>query len=184
MKLWKPLLLTTSLFAAIVGSFGLSSCEPNSCDGITCFNGGSCGSGVCNCPSGFEGVNCEAEKRSRYLGVYGGFTECNNGAMTIDTVTVVPANRGTLSVDVYFKSISPKVLQGYVSSNESTYSIIITNGDSTKSGSIEYLRTFDATLQSDKVLVLHSYEYNRTELMDTFQNRCTFRGDKTKLPLP
>lgn len=184
MKFWKPFLLTTALLTAIISTAVLTSCERNSCDGIDCYNGGSCGHGLCNCPSGWEGVRCETPKRARYLGVYGGFTQCNNGAMTIDTVTIFPANRGLLSVDIYVNSLLPKVLEGYVESNDATYRIRITNDDSTKPNTIEYLRVFDVTLQSDKKLVLHNYEFERTAVDDTFTNSCHFIGDKTKLPLP
>lgn len=184
MKLLKPILLTASLLTAIISTTVLTSCERNSCDGITCYNGGSCGNGLCNCLTGYEGVQCEYEKRSRYIGVYGGFLECNNGAQTIDTVRIYPANRGKLSVDVYLKSIEPKVLHGYVNSNASTYSITVLNNDSSKANTIEYLRTFSITLQSDKTLTLHKYEYEITDKVDTFISQCTFVGEKTKLPLP
>ena len=184
MKLWKPILLTASLLTTIISTTVLTSCERNSCDGITCYNGGSCGNGLCRCLTGYEGTQCEYESRSRYLGVYGGFLECNNGAQTIDTVRIYPANRGKLSVDVYLQSIKPKVLQGYVSSNSSTYSVIILNNDSSKANTIQYLRTFDITLQGDKTLTLHKYEYEITDKVDTFVSQCTFVGDKTKLPLP
>lgn len=168
--------MTASLLSAIVGVAVLTSCEKNSCDGVTCLNGGSCGSGVCTCPSGFEGAQCETKSITRYLGVYGGYTTCNNGAPTIDTVKVVPANRGPLTVDVYFQSIEPKVLQGYVSSNESTYSIVVTNNDSSKAGSLEYLRVFTITLQADRSLKLHKYERNYTNEIDTFSYSCEFLG--------
>ncbi|GAA4470510.1 hypothetical protein GCM10023093_31920 [Nemorincola caseinilytica] len=184
MKFWKPLLLTTALFAAVISTSVLTSCEPNSCDGIVCYNAGSCGNGACTCPSAYEGVRCETEKRNRYLGIYGGFTQCDNTAQVIDTVTIVPANRGLLSVDVYVQSLLPKVLRGFVESNESTYRIVVTNNDSTKPNTIEYQRVFEITLQSDKTLVLHNYEYEITNNVDTFQHACHFIGPKTKLPIP
>lgn len=180
MKFWKQILLTVSLFSAIISTVILTSCEKNSCDGITCFNGGACGHGACTCPSGYEDPQCGTRTTKRYLGTYAGFTTCDNGAHTIDTVTVAQANRGLLSVDVYYKSIHPKVLHGYVSSNESTYSINVTNNDSAKNGSISYLRVFTITLQADKSLKLHTYEHNYTNVLDTFQYSCEFLG--TKVP--
>lgn len=109
--------------------------------------------------------------------------QCDNGAQTIDTITVIPANRGLLSVDVYVQSLLPKMLKGYIESNESTYSIHITNNDTGKVGSKEYLRTFELTLQSDKTLIMHEYEYEITDKIDTFQHACSFIGPKTKLPI-
>lgn len=184
MKFWKPFLLTTALFGAIVSTAVLTSCEPNSCDGIICYNAGSCGSGVCNCPTGWEGAQCQTAKRDRYIGIYGGFMQCDNTAQTIDTVTIAPANRGLLTVDVYVQSLLPKVLHGFVESNESTYRILVVNNDSSKNGTKEYLRTFEITLQSDKTLVLHKYEYEIDNNIDTFQHACHFIGPKTKLPIP
>jgi hypothetical protein len=178
MKFWRQILLTVSLFTAIIITAVLSSCEKNSCDGIVCYNGGACGNGACTCPAGFEDPQCGTQSRERYLGTYGGYTTCDNGAPTIDTVTIYPANRGVLSVDVVYKSISPKTLQGYVSNNESTYSVIVTNNDSSKVGSINYLRVFTITLQADKTLKLHSYESENTALLDTFAYKCEFLGTK------
>ena len=44
------------LFAFLL--FLLSSCK-DLCKNITCENGGSCNEGICNCPSGYSGENCE-----------------------------------------------------------------------------------------------------------------------------
>jgi hypothetical protein len=35
------------------------SCDVRVCDYVRCQNGGTCASGICNCPSGFIGPNCE-----------------------------------------------------------------------------------------------------------------------------
>lgn len=179
MKLGKLALVTVSLLAAVIGTTFITSCEPNACDGINCQNGGSCGHGECNCPTGWEGSLCETKKRDRYIGVYAGYMYCDNGAPTIDTVSIAAADRGILSVDVYVKSLfesEKKVLQGYVVSNEAAYSVEVTNNDSAKAGSDYYLRNFDVTLQSDKSLKLHIYEHNYTVKEDTIQHSCQFVG--------
>lgn len=36
-----------------------TSCTKDKCKDVTCQNGGTCTDGVCSCPSGFEGTNCE-----------------------------------------------------------------------------------------------------------------------------
>lgn len=178
MKFLKQILLTATLLTAIIGVATFTSCEKNACDGVKCQNGGACGHGLCNCPSGWEGAQCETKKIERYLGTYAGYTTCNSGTHIIDTVIVTPGNRGILSVDVYYKSIHPKVLKGFVSSNESTYSIEITNNDSSKAGASFYQRLFSATVQSDKSLKLHTYEIERTVVFDTIINKCEFLGTK------
>ena len=178
MRFWKQILLTVFLFAAIVVVTVHSSCEKNSCNGITCYNGGACGYGLCRCPTGFEGPQCESLSVDRYLGRYGGYVSCNSGAYVIDSAFITKANRGILSVDVYLKSLNPKVLQGYVSTNESTYSIIVTNNDSSKVGSLFYLKTYTITLQSDKNLSIHTYEQDSTGVGTTVINHCAFLGYK------
>lgn len=178
MKFGKLALITLTLLTTIIGTIAITSCEKNSCDGVNCMNGGSCGYGECNCPVGWEDARCTTRKTDRYVGTYAGYLYCDNGAPTIDTVKVVTANRGILSVDVYLKSLDPKVLQGYVTNNEAAYTITITNNDSSKAGSTYYLRTFDVTLQSDKSLKLHYYEHDYTEKPDTTQHSCQFVGMK------
>jgi hypothetical protein len=180
MKFRKQILLTLSLFGVVVGGSIVTSCEPNSCDGVTCFNGGSCGGGICTCPSGYEGAQCQTRKIDRFLGTYAGFTTCDHGAQVIDTVTIVEGTGGPGSVEVFYRSVYPKLLQGYVSNNESVYSIKITNNDSSKRNTNEYLRYFAITLQSNKTLKLHTYEYEISPLRDTDQISCEFVGVKTR----
>lgn len=178
MRFWKQISLTLFLFAAIVAVALQTSCEKNSCNGISCYNGGACGNGVCRCPTGYEGSQCETIATKRYLGTYSGYISCNNGAYTIDTAVITAANRGILSVDVMVKSISPKILQGYVSSNESTYSIIVTNNDSAKAGSLNYLKVYTITLQDDQNLSIHTYEHDHIGVDDSTASQCTFLGYK------
>jgi hypothetical protein len=181
MRFWKPISLTFLLFAAIVFVTVHSSCEKSTCNGIICYNGGSCGYGLCHCPTGYEGAQCQSWATSRYIGVFGGYTTCNNGAYTIDTAFITQGNRGILSVDVRLKSIAPKWLYGYVSSNQSTYSIIVTDNDSAKAGSLFYLKTYTITLQSDRNLSIHTYERDSTGVGTTITNVCSFLGYRDSL---
>lgn len=178
MKFWKQIALSLTLAGSVAGIAFLSSCEKNSCDGVICYNGGSCGHGVCTCPEGWEDPQCGTRTIARYVGVYAGFTTCDNGGPTIDTVRIVEGSQGISTVDVHFLSIDPKVLHGYVENNESTYSITVTNNDSSKAGSKEYLRVFAISLQSDKTLKLHEYVHNITNVGDTDNHTCDFIGYK------
>ena len=38
------------------------------CASVTCQNGGSCYKGICTCPAGYEGENCETKSNKRYIG--------------------------------------------------------------------------------------------------------------------
>jgi len=40
------------------------------CNGVICLNGGYCDSGVCKCPSGYEGANCGTAVVSKFVNTY------------------------------------------------------------------------------------------------------------------
>lgn len=184
MKSYKPILLTAALFLTLISTIFYTACEKNPCNNVVCYNGGSCNNGVCRCPTGYEGAQCAFRSIDRFVGSYGGFKSCNDGVVNsayfIDTVVITADNGGANRVFVALKSISPKVLTGYVRNSESAYTIVVTNNDSTRVGSVSYLRAFDLTLQDDKNLTLHTYEKNIVVVPapDTTVSNCTFVGVK------
>jgi hypothetical protein len=96
----KIILSTTSVFTLSTALF-LSSCAPkNSCDTLVCKNGGTCAADFCNCPTGFDGPECQNKITDRYIGTYSGFTDPRNGQPThLDTVDVYTSSDPlTLSV--------------------------------------------------------------------------------------
>ena len=101
--------------------------------------------GLCNCPTGFEDPQCGTLSINRYLGTYVGYTKCDMLSATIDSVFITQGSNGILSVDVKINSIQPKILHGYVSSNVTIYSILVTNNDSIISHPVDtsvYTREF------------------------------------------
>lgn len=68
----------------------MNSCAPkNSCDTLVCQNGGTCAADFCNCPTGYDGPECQNKITDRYVGTYAGFTDPRNGQPThLDTVDV------------------------------------------------------------------------------------------------
>lgn len=181
MKFWKLGLLTTAIFSGIIFTLLLVACEKNPCDGVSCQHGGSCNAGICNCPTGYEGAQCENLSTARYVGKYSGYTQCDNLAPVIDSVTIATSLLGLQHVDVKLKSIGPKILHGIVSGNASTYSILVTNNDTIISqkptDTSYYFRTFTITLQSDKMLSIHSYEILNSPT-DTVVHKCNFLSVK------
>ena len=180
MKIWKLTLLTGLLFAAIMSAVFYTSCVQDACNNVTCFHGGACGNGVCRCPTGYEGPTCQTLSTDRFIGGYAGYTSCNNTQQVIDTAFITVGD-AINTVNIKLNSISPKILQGYVNNNASTYSIIVTNNDSSLNNSIFYQRIFTVTLQNDKSLSIHEYEYNifnTASGLDTIANNCTFLGFK------
>ncbi len=178
MKFWKQLFLPVMLLMGIITTLVYTSCIRNVCDNVHCFNGGSCNAGICRCPTGFENAQCQDSSIHRFEGGYAGLTTCNNLAQTIDTAWVTPGYAGILSVNVKLKSIygSKGLLKGTVSSNESTYAIIVNNNDSLPN----YQRKYSITLQSDKTLTIHEYNLDNgyTRSGDSSVSQCTFLGTK------
>lgn len=172
MKFGKISLLTAVLFAVFMIVFS-TACERNVCDNVTCFNGGSCNSGTCRCPIGYEGEQCQVRSTARYAGMYVGYYSCDNGAYLIDTAWVTPDPVKINWVYLTYKHIAPQTLHGYVSNNESTYSIMIPS-DSSKN----YVKVFTATLQGDKVLNIHTYMTDEHIVGDTIIEKCFFYGSK------
>ena len=101
MQFLKKIILSTASIFTVSTALFLSSCAPkNSCDTLVCKNGGTCAADFCNCPTGFDGPECQNKISDRYIGTYAGYTDPRNGQPThLDTVDVYAAsNPMTLSV--------------------------------------------------------------------------------------
>ncbi len=61
-------LLTLAVFAVVI----ISACTKNECGAVLCQNDGTCMGGVCKCPPGVDGLNCQNVYRKNYEGVYKG----------------------------------------------------------------------------------------------------------------
>ena len=183
MKFWKITLLTTVLFFAFSITVLYTACEKNPCNNLSCFNGGSCGGGICHCPTGYENTQCQDKSVTRYKGTYGfnSYTTCNDGAEVIDSAFIYPDTSSAAMINyvwVVWKSILPKVLHGYVYNNESTYSIVVP-----EEVAPNYLKIYTITLQNwgnseNNKLSIHSYEKNTVTPGDTVVIQCSFLGFK------
>jgi hypothetical protein len=88
MKNWKSLLVTVFGFFGIAGMLLLNSCTQDPCTELVCQNGGTCSDGYCQCPTGFEGAECDIEAANRFVGKYAGSLRCNNFPIQADTITI------------------------------------------------------------------------------------------------
>lgn len=72
MKKYQLQLLTALVTMLTFVYVGCDKEEPSAyvdeCAGIECMNGGSCLDGMCHCPYGFEGKNCEFDWMNKYAG--------------------------------------------------------------------------------------------------------------------
>lgn len=174
MKLWKSVLLTSSIFIATAGIITYSSCEKDPCTNVTCENGGSCNGGACKCPTGFDGPTCQNRSTDHFAGTYAGFTECNNGAQVIDSLFITGnINHEPLKVMIVQKQHPNDVLYGTVSVNETTFTLTIPDKVTTGNRKV-----YHATLQSNNKLVFDSYEYDTTTMAGPIVNKCIFQGTK------
>lgn len=101
MKLWKHIIFTTISFFAIAGTLTYTSCIEEACYKMRCRNGGSCANGICNCPSGYEGSQCEIISTEKYFGTYYGVTKVNEKPVVVDSASVTQYQINSVDVVVY-----------------------------------------------------------------------------------
>lgn len=89
MKTFKYILITTLCFLGLSGAVFVTSCEVDPCSELSCKNGGNCINGLCSCPAGYEGAECEFKSADRFLGKYAGLSRCGIYPAVEDTATIV-----------------------------------------------------------------------------------------------
>lgn len=72
-------LMTIGAFSAIT----YTACNKDECKDVVCNNGGTCVDGTCSCPTGYEGTNCDAKTRDKFIGSWAGSDQCTSGTYTI-----------------------------------------------------------------------------------------------------
>jgi hypothetical protein len=80
MKNLKSILLASFLTIGAFSTTIFTSCDPDACKDVVCQNGGTCTDGLCACPTGYEGTNCETLSRTKFLGVFTGAETCTVGS--------------------------------------------------------------------------------------------------------
>lgn len=83
MSKFKNLVFSALLSLGAFGAVTFTACTQDECKDVVCNNGGTCISGTCSCPTGFEGNNCETRTRDKFVGTWGGSDVCGSGTYTI-----------------------------------------------------------------------------------------------------
>lgn len=100
MKFWKLTLLSAIAFFAITTTVLYTACTVDACMELKCKNGGACINGYCNCPSGYEGAQCDQQSYTRFVGTYAGTNSCDQNPAIFDTAVVfleqLPVNMGVV----------------------------------------------------------------------------------------
>ncbi len=151
-------LLTIGAFSAIT----YTSCNKDECKDVVCKNGGTCVAGVCSCPTGYEGTNCETLSRDKFVGTYVGTEICSVG--TDNYSITVAANSDNLKItmtNIYNEGFSAV---GTVT-GKNTFSFSGSSGTTTYTGTGELTGT-------SALKVTYSITTGAVS------NSCTFNGSK------
>jgi len=90
-------LATLSVFFCVT----YMSCNRDRCKTIVCAHFGVCNDGVCVCPSGYEGSNCETVSREKFLG---NWTVFEKGSATKAAQYAISIQKSTQTTDVVIQN--------------------------------------------------------------------------------
>ncbi len=76
MKAFKNAAFTALLTMGVFSTALYTSCSKDDCKDVVCNNGGTCVSGTCSCPSGYEGSTCQTASASKITGTYTSSETC------------------------------------------------------------------------------------------------------------
>lgn len=97
------------LGVAAIAAFSFSSCETDACKDVDCGEYGTCVDGDCVCDTGYEGVNCDTQERTKFVAGYSVSESCTSGnytySVTVTTSTtgvdkIIVTNFGDYGIDV------------------------------------------------------------------------------------
>lgn len=127
MKFWKHTLISAIAFVGLSSSVLYTSCTDDSCLKVICRNGGTCAEGLCKCPSGFEGTQCERRAADRFIGGYDGILNVDGQPPVQDSMYVWAVNYpstvgfrlSTRFTDTLVGTVSP--IDGKIEINDSRF---------------------------------------------------------------
>jgi len=101
----KKLMLFSCLILAALMNFHCNkeSIEQDPCANTTCYHGGYCVDGSCDCPDWYEGANCSQEVRNKFVGAYSGTLKAENWAGIIISPAILvfsPSSAGVQFISI------------------------------------------------------------------------------------
>jgi hypothetical protein len=69
------------------------------CKNVVCYNGGTCKDGLCVCPIGYEGTDCQSQWNTRYAGNYDAYDECTPGLNYAVNIVGLVNNAAGISIN-------------------------------------------------------------------------------------
>lgn len=115
----KTIVLSAVSALLVFSSITYTSCERDKCKEITCAFGAACVEGVCYCPTGYEGAQCEKTIRSKFIGPWS-VTEAGTMSLTEEYTLEVYEDVAINAVKIYNlnNQFGPnKEISGYVSAD-------------------------------------------------------------------
>lgn len=149
MNFWKTSLITALAFVGIGSAVVFSACEEDACLKLKCRNGGACTDGLCRCPSGYEGSECEYDAASKFVGHYYGDTKCGTQPPAYDSTYIFEAKKpNVLGVVVYYNRLD--TIQATVSADGTTATA--TNGPNQRNVKIVYSENRKLSVSIDQTI--------------------------------
>lgn len=98
---FKTILLSAFSVIAIFSVVSVSSCNNDKCKSIVCAYNGVCNDGICTCPTGYEGPQCEKIMRDKFEGIY---QVLEKGTASQTAQYAVSVEKGEEIIDVKIKN--------------------------------------------------------------------------------
>jgi hypothetical protein len=93
MKSIRSITLSALLTIGAFGAVTYTACNKDECNGVICENNGTCISGSCSCPAGYEGTRCEKKSSAKFVGSWGVSEICDGISASYQvTITSDPTN--------------------------------------------------------------------------------------------
>lgn len=154
-------LLVLQLIGALLLVFAFSGCDIDRCENVICDGPESvCVDGVCICPPGYEGPNCDVLSSDKYVGNYRVNESCNPGTARGWSFTNVTLGNG---ID---KLVFGNVLNTGLSAEAVIVNEFAIRFDSQNLGSIQFAGVGNYIQNTNRIEIEYEYYVNGTA------NRC------------